>query len=91
MRHLIGGVLIAAGLLAPSAQPARAQDVCQNLWVERNSIYKAAGYCFKTTRAVRYFGNAGCSYDNERELPLSRSAHARVAQIIADERAYGCR
>jgi hypothetical protein len=91
MRRVIGGVLIAVGLLAQSAQPASAQDVCQNLWVERNSIYKEAGYCFKTARAIRYFGNAGCSYDNERALPLSRSTHARVAQIIAEERANGCR
>ena len=90
MRHVIGGALIAAGL-ALSALPAGAQDACQNLWVERNSIYKAAGYCFKTARAIRYFGNAGCAYDNERELPLSRGEQARVARIIAEERANGCR
>src|SRR4030095_787097 len=55
------------------------------------SIYKEAAYASKPARPIRYFGNAGCSYDNERELPLSRATHARVAQIIAEERAYGCR
>jgi hypothetical protein len=31
------------------------------LWVERNSYYKEAGYCFKTTRAISYFGVAAAS------------------------------
>jgi hypothetical protein len=91
MRRVGGGLLIAVGLMAGTAAPSFAQDVCQSLWVERNSIYKAAGYCFKTARAIRYFGNAGCSYDNERELPLSRGDQSRVARIIAEERANGCR
>jgi hypothetical protein len=91
MRQVVGGVLIVAGLLLPGVQPASAQDACQSLWVARNSIYRSAGYCFKTARAIRYFGNSGCSYDNEADLPLSRGQQARVQRIIAEERAYGCR
>ena len=31
--------------------PARA-NICDDLWVQRNSIYKAYGYCFKTPKAI---------------------------------------
>ena len=57
------------GVLSATA-PARA-DICYDLWVQRNSIYKEYGYCFKTPRAISYFGNAGCQYDNEGDIPLS--------------------
>jgi hypothetical protein len=66
-------------------------DICSQLWVARNSIYKAAGYCFKTQRAISYFGNAGCMYDVEAALPLSPGERARVNAIVAQERTYGCR
>jgi hypothetical protein len=66
-------------------------DACSRLWVQRNSIYKANGYCFKTQRAISYFGNAGCEYDYEGDVPLSRSERARIARIQAEERALGCR
>jgi hypothetical protein len=68
-----------------------AQAQCQQLWVARNTIYKNAGYCFKTDRAIRYFGNAGCAYDDEGSLPLSGWQRQRIAQILAEERANGCR
>ena len=64
---------------------------CQALWYERNSYYKEAGYCFKTTPAIRAFGNAGCMYDNERHLPLSAAVRARINQIVRAERVLGCR
>ena len=83
-----GATLALAGL---GATPALAQGICQSLWVERNSIYKDAGYCFKTARAINYFGNAGCRYDVEADLPLTQRAQARIADILAQERAYGCR
>src|SRR5215210_4815253 len=57
--------LIAAATLGADA--ARAQD-CQSLWVERNSYYKNAGYCFRTQRAIQYFGNGGCYVYDERQL-----------------------
>ena len=73
------------------AAPAFAQGTCQSLWVERNAIYKANGYCFNTPRGVRYFGNAGCQYDDVRDVPLSRGERARIADLAAEERALGCR
>jgi hypothetical protein len=75
--------------LAASVAPARA-DVCFDLWVERNSIYKAYGYCFKTPKAINYFGNAGCQYDYEGDIPFSRADKARVLSIKTQERALGC-
>ena len=72
------------------AAPAYAQT-CQQLWVERNQYYKHHSYCFKSQRAIEYFGNGGCRYDVEAQLPLSRGDRARLAEIIAQERANGCR
>jgi hypothetical protein len=35
----------------PATTPARA-NICDDLWVQRNSIYKAYGYCFKTPKPI---------------------------------------
>jgi len=63
---------------------------CQALWVERNSYYKEAGYCFKTPRAISYFGNERCMYDSEYTLPLSPYSRERIAEITRAERILGC-
>jgi len=63
----------------------------RQLWYQRNSIYKAAGYCFKTARAIRTFGNAGCMYDSEYSLPLSYNQRATINRIVQAERDLGCR
>jgi hypothetical protein len=81
--------LLAAATLGATASVASAQN-CGDLWVERNTYYKQAGYCFKTRRAIEYFGNAGCGYYNERDVPLSAAVRARINQIVRTERAYGC-
>jgi YARHG domain len=86
---LIATMAVAAATLLVTAQPAAAQS-CQQLWVERNSYYKRAGYCFKTRRAIDYFGNGGCRYDSEGDLPLSPGERRRIAEISRLERAYGC-
>jgi YARHG domain len=70
--------------------PARA-DVCFDLWVERNSIYKEYGYCFKTPKAINYFGNAGCQDDYESDIPFSLADKGRVLAIKKRERTLGCR
>lgn len=67
-----------------------AQASCSSLWRERNSIYKDAGYCFKTARAIRAFGNAGCSYDDINDVPLSARQRALLRDIVAQERRTGC-
>jgi hypothetical protein len=81
--------LLAAATLGATVSVASAQS-CADLWVERNTYYKQAGYCFKTRRAIEYFGNAGCGYYNERDVPLSAAVRARINQIVRTERAYGC-
>jgi hypothetical protein len=92
MRLLRHGMtmLLAAVALESTIGALHAQQSCFDLWVERNSYYKQAGYCFKTARAISYFGNAGCLYDNENAVPLTPYARARIAQIARLERAYGC-
>jgi hypothetical protein len=68
-----------------------AAQSCDQLWYERNAIYKQEGYCFKTQRAIAAFGNAGCAYDLEAQVPLSPGERARIAAITQMEQAYSCR
>jgi hypothetical protein len=82
-------MLLAAATLVSTGSLSQAQT-CQSLWVERNSYYKAAGYCFHTPRAIRHFGNAGCRIDDEGAVPLSRATRNRIAQIKRAERNLGC-
>lgn len=87
-RCLIGALVVATvGIGAVSVASAQS---CQDLWVERNSYYKDAGYCFKTRRAIAYFGNRGCMYDIEASVPLPRGIRARIAEIAWLERRNGC-
>ena len=81
--------VLAASLLSAMSSAAFGQD-CQQLWVERNSYYKQLGYCFKTRRAIEYFGNGGCYIQNEGEVPLTSSQRAHVNQIQSVERSRGC-
>ena len=62
--------LVALTSVAFAQNPYRMS--CSELWFERNRIFRDAGYCFRTPRAIREFGNAGCSYDNEYDVPLSQ-------------------
>lgn len=91
MRRLtlvVAAVLGTAGLIQTQAL---AQDACGRLWYQRNAIYKDAGYCFHTGRGIRAFGNAGCQYDDEADVPLSRGERRQVAGLQAREEQYGCR
>jgi len=84
----------AAAILLASTAGLAAQDYtawsCRDLWVERNQIYKDAGYCFSTPRAIRTFGNAGCSYDRQGDVPLSANQRRIIQAIIRAERFNGC-
>ena len=82
-------VLLMSGGWVSAAQAQG--NICQRLWVERNQIYASHGYCFKTQRALSYFGNRGCRYDYQADVPLSAGDQARISRIQADEREYGCR
>jgi hypothetical protein len=63
---------------------------CGQLWQQRNSIFKAGGYCFRTPRAIASFGNAGCKYDRIVDVPLSDRDRQLVSAIQAAERAKRC-
>lgn len=80
-------ILSVAALLATS--PARAES-CGGLYARRNGVYKDAGYCFKTPRAVRMFGNVDCQYDDVNAVPLSVRQRKEVALIKDKERFRGC-
>jgi YARHG domain len=67
----------------PIANSNRA--ICSKLWRQRNNIYADAGYCFKTTRAIREYGR-DCTGGKP-----SSSGMRRVRGIIAQEKACGCR
>jgi YARHG domain len=87
--------LIAAAALMCAAVPAMAGDdmrrwSCGELWSTRNAIYKEGGYCFRTSRGIREFGNAGCRYDDVNDVPLSANQRGYVAEIVRVERAKGC-
>lgn len=82
---------LAAGIVTLASTGLAYAQSCDSLWYERNSIYKRAGYCFKTPRAISTFGNAGCMYDSEYELPLTRGQRERIARIVRLEREFGCR
>ena len=79
-----------------AAVPASAGDIqgdsysCQELWVMRNQIYKDNGYCFKTAKAINYFGNGGCEYHSEGAVPLSKSERRIVRDIKRSEARQGC-
>ena len=61
--------------------------ICHELWVQRNSIYDAAGYCFKTNKAIDYFEQINCRNSKN----PSRSEMKKVHRIISQEKACGCR
>jgi hypothetical protein len=82
--------MIAALLLVGAAGPAAAQATCDDLWYSRNAFFKEAGYCFKTTRAIRTFGNAGCQYDGIEDVPLSNRQRQEINEIQRVERQKGC-
>lgn len=63
---------------------------CDQLWFGRNSIFKIAGYCFKTSRAIQIFGNAGCLYDDIASVRLSGENEELVKAIQRAEKAKSC-
>jgi len=87
----IFGTSLLAGLVATTSFALSQNRLsCSELWYERNNIFKDAGYCFKTPRAIRTFGNAGCAYDSESDVPLSDRDRQRVNAIQRIEREKGC-
>ncbi len=77
-----------------AVSPATAQDLwsqsCGDLWYQRNAIYARNGYCFKTDRALRVFGNENCRFYVEADVPMSQSERREVEIIRDVERQKGC-
>jgi YARHG domain len=63
---------------------------CEQLWSGRNGIFKVAGYCFKTARAIAAFGNAGCVYDDIDAVRLSAEDQNLAEAIQRVEQAKAC-
>lgn len=63
---------------------------CGDLWYQRNAIFARNGYCFKTDRALRVFGNDNCRYEVEADVPMSRAERQEIEVIREVERRKGC-
>jgi hypothetical protein len=90
MRRFSLSMMVILAAIAATTPALAAHGICHSLWVERAAIYKDAGLCFKTARAINYFGNAGCRYDDEADVPLSPREIARIEKLFAQERANRC-
>ncbi len=69
-----------------SVSSGRANE-CVSLWIERNTIFDRAGYCFNSALGRGYFDNRDCNTSNP---TLTRSSQDRVASIQAREARLGC-
>jgi YARHG domain len=88
---MIRAVVLLAVVLTTSPALAQIERFsCDQLWFGRNSVFKMAGYCFKTPRAIQVFGNAGCLYGSEYHVPLSAENRNLLAAIRQAERYRGC-
>ena len=67
-----------------------ASSNCADLWYRRNSIFKEAGYCFKTRRAIKAFGNEGCLYDRQNDVPLLETDRQNINLIQRSEKSKRC-
>ncbi len=65
-------------------------ESCGDLWYHRNAIFKTAGYCFHSAQGIQTFGNAGCQFDDEADVPLSSRQREDIAEIQRQERYRGC-
>ena len=80
-------VITAALSLLGLTTMAQAES-CYDLWYERNAIYDAHGFCFKTQLGQQTFDNSDCFTSNVR---LSPAEQQRVEQIKAEEKRRHCK
>lgn len=98
MKSIVLSGVTAFGLVIACATyaPAQAGDIqgdaydCNELWVMKNQIFKDRGYCFKTSKAIAQFGNAGCQYDSQADVPLSDTDRTVIADIKHSMKRQGC-
>jgi hypothetical protein len=75
---------------AKTIMPTIAQASCSSLWSERNHTYKSGGRCFNTSRAIRAFEIAGCSYDNINDVPRLGRQRAALTSKFKTEGNFSC-
>ena len=63
---------------------------CEAYWQERNALLKENRYCFKSPRAIHYFGNGGCAYSRIEDIPFPTIQLNRMLEIRAMEKANKC-
>ncbi len=63
---------------------------CDQLWTVRNGIFAARNYCFQTQRGIDEFGNTGCRYADQNEVPLNDYERANIRLIQSIEKRRGC-
>lgn len=80
----------AGTVVRPLPPPPVPAGECEALWYDRNALYKANGYCFRTPRGIAAFGNAGCLYDDVEAVPLTPAERSRAVRLLGRERALGC-
>ena len=96
MNKYVTLAIVTGALVTTGVASARAGDVqgdaygCDELWTMRNEIFKAGGYCFKSPRAIKQFGNAGCQHDEEFDVPLSGRDRETLSAIKKSERRQSC-
>ena len=82
---MIHRFLFALALCLPTTSTA--QGACEDLWLARNVIYDAHGYCFGSDLGKAMFNNAGCTTVDPK---LPDDLQARVDRIWAKARGMEC-
>jgi hypothetical protein len=63
---------------------------CPALAEVRNSIYAENGYCFRTLKYQRIWGNRDCRYTRSHKVPLSQIERTNVTAIRHTEAKKKC-
>ncbi|MCR9135872.1 MAG: DUF4453 domain-containing protein [Alphaproteobacteria bacterium] len=90
-RHWRGrwiAILVCLSTILLTAAPAKAVDVCPDLWFSRNAIFNDAGFCFNSTLGKALFDNSDC---HTRSPVLPQSLQAKITRIKQYEKNFGCR
>jgi hypothetical protein len=89
---LIASLALPIGMVQPVFA---AEDVsnlgCPQLWHRKNALLKSKGLCFRDPRAIRIFGNDGCTTEDEVRLPLTPAEREQMARIVLSEKIKLCR
>ena len=67
--------------------PGSRASTCDSLWIERNQILNAAGYCFETPLGRAVFDNSDCTPG---QPALPEAALNRIARLQAMETRRAC-